>query len=75
MLLLLASLLSLPGQWPQDFDAVCYLSVDRRTTSCTVPGTERTHHQPGQSPVKQNHYQDSAFKEKQAKKPKKGEKN
>lgn len=70
----IAAIPPLPGQRLQDFHAVCYLSVDRWTTSCTVPGTERTHHQPGQSPVKQNNYQDSVFKQKQAKKPKKKKK-
>lgn len=47
----LAALPPLPRSWLEDFHAVCYLAVDRWTTSRTVPGTERTHHQPGQSPL------------------------
>lgn len=69
----LAAAPPLPRSWLEDFHAVCYLAVDRWTTSRTVPGTERTHHQPGQSPVKHN--QDSVFNKnqtnKQTKKPKK----
>lgn len=75
----LAAAPPLPRSWLEDFHAVCYLAVDRWTTSRTVPGTERTHHQPGQSPVKHN--QDSVFnknqtnKQKSQKKKKEKEKN
>lgn len=64
----LAAAPPLPRSWLEDFHAVCYLAVDRWTTSRTVPGTERTHHQPGQSPVKHN--QDSVFNKNQTNKQK-----